>query len=111
MNILFHSEKNLNLINYFNKIYGLKFNKSSLLCKDLGLDKNFKYSNLTKKDLRKINDLIFVKNKYKLESDLKKEFYDNIKFLKQLKTYKGIRHSLFLPVRGQNTKNNAKTQK
>lgn len=103
--------KNITLKNYFKHNYGINNTLSIILCKELGLSENFLFSFLTKKDLRKIHDIIYIKKKIKLESDLKKELYDNIKLLKQLKNYKGLRHSLNLPVRGQNTKNNAKTQK
>lgn len=105
------NNKNIKIVNYFNKIYGISYTKSKSLCKELGLDLNYNLLKLSSSDIKKLEDIIFIKKRFKLESDLKKYNYDNIKIKKQIKNYKGIRHSLYLPVNGQNTKTNAKTQK
>lgn len=67
-----------------------------------------KVSALTEEDQKKISDEL--KN-YVLESDLKREVAAAIKRLKEIKCYRGMRHNLGLPVRGQLTRKNAKTAK
>lgn len=112
MNILpYIVNKNIKIKDYFKQIYGINYTKSIILCKELGLDLNYNLLDLSLSDKKKLEDIIFIKKKYKLDSDLKKMNYDNIKIKKQIRNYKGIRHSLNLPVNGQNTKTNAKTQK
>lgn len=52
-----------------------------------------------------------IMEQYKTEADLKKEISDSIRQAKRIKNYKGIRHTFNLPVNGQRTRTNAKTQK
>ncbi|MEK6898294.1 MAG: 30S ribosomal protein S13 [Nanoarchaeota archaeon] len=105
------------------KIKGVSWSFSNAICQFLGLDKNRKISSLTENEIKKISD--FVKNpslspfllnrRFDLESgknlhlngsdlDLRKDF--DIKRLKTIKSYKGLRHSSGLPVRGQRTRGN-----
>lgn len=112
MNIMpYIVNKDIKIKYYLKKIYGISFTKSMILCKELGLDLNYNLLDLSVSDKKKLEDIIFIKKKYKLESDLKKINHDNIKTKKQIRNYQGVRHSLNLPVNGQNTKTNAKTQK
>lgn len=67
-----------------------------------------KVKDLTEADQKKISDEL--KN-YTLENDLKREIGGHIKRLKEIKCYRGMRHNLGLPVRGQNTRKNARTAK
>ncbi len=53
----------------------------------------------------------FIEENYKIEGDLKREISSNIKRLKDIKTYRGIRHLRGLPVRGQRTKSNSRTRR
>ena len=64
---------------------------------------------LTEADIQKINDLI--SSKYAVEGDLKRLVTNNIKRLKDINSYKGIRHKAGLPVNGQRTRTNARTRK
>ena len=93
------------------KTYGLSYTRSLQLCKELGYDLSTKYIKLTFDDKYKLNQLINIKYKFILNSDLKKKKKNNIKLLKKIRNYKGLRHTLHLPVNGQRTKTNAKTQK
>ena len=63
---------------------------------------------LTEDELNKIREAI---DKLKVEGDLRREISLNIKRLMEIGCYRGIRHRRGLPVRGQNTKNNARTRK
>ena len=58
-----------------------------------------------------INNLIKEKKNYTIEMDLRKKKKDNIERLINIKSYRGFRHSFGLPVRGQRTRSNGKTQK
>lgn len=95
----------------FEKIYGVNSTISFNLLRYLGLDPTCKFKELSFEDKQKISRLITIKLKNCIDVDLKKFNYDNIKFLKKIRSYKGIRHTLSLTVNGQRTKTNAKTQK
>ena len=101
--------KNKKLIYILNKILGIGLNNSKLICTTLGYDYNIKFSQLTVKDLNKLNNIITIKYKFKILMDLENFNKKNIMNLKIINSYKGIRHSSQLPVNGQNTHNNAKT--
>lgn len=103
--------ENIKIKYYFKKIYGINYTKALILCKELGVDPNYNFFLLSSFDKNRLQDIIFIKKKYRLDSDLKKKNHDNIKKKKQIKNYKGVRHLLNLSVNGQNTKTNAKTQK
>jgi len=62
-------------------------------------------------DQEEVNRIQKVLETIRLEGDLKREIYDNIKRLKELGSYRGIRHSRNLPARGQNTRRNARTKR
>ena len=112
MNVLpYITDRDIKFKNYLTKIYGIKYSRAIILCKELGLSPIFNYIDIKIEDKRKLEDLILLKYKYLIESDLKKFNHDNIKTKKHIRNYKGIRHSLSLPVNGQNTKTNAKTRK
>ena len=110
------------------KIKGISWAISNAICKNLHIDKNSKIGSLTDDEIRKISE--FVKNpkvpKYILnrrkdfetgedrhllgsELELQKEF--DIKRLRKIKTYKGIRHALGLPLRGQRTRSHFRKNK
>ena len=105
------------------KIKGVSWVVSNLLCKKLGIKKNLKISELKKSDVERIEKFLkaldapdFLKNRRMdfdtgkslhlvgVDLDMRKDF--DIKRLKQIKSYRGLRHSLKLPVRGQRTKSN-----
>lgn len=103
------------------KVKGVSWSLSNAVCRSLGFDKRKKIGSLTNEEIKKITDFVknlptpsFLKNRRKdIESgedkhligadlELRKEF--DIKRLKQIKSYRGLRHSLGLPLRGQRTK-------
>ncbi|MBI2631609.1 30S ribosomal protein S13 [Candidatus Pacearchaeota archaeon] len=116
-----------NLYTGLTKIRGVSWAISNALCLKLGFPRNKKISELTKPEILKIESFMenmpiadFLKNrrsdietgetKHYLSSDLdiKKEF--DIKRLKEIKSYKGIRHAAKLPVRGQRTRSHFRTR-
>ncbi len=75
----------------------------------LGLDPNMRAKDLTEEDLSKIANLL--DKEYIVEGELIRRVKDNIKRLIDIKSYRGKRHRLSLPVRGQRTRYNARTRK
>lgn len=73
------------------------------------IDHNTRTKDLAETDLRKISELI--DGKYKVEGELRQTVFRNIKRLKDIRSYRGVRHKLGLPVRGQRTRTNAVTRK
>ena len=74
-----------------------------------GIDKNIKVKDWTDDQSAKVREIISTE--YKVEGDLRTEIQLNIKRLMDIGCYRGIRHRIGLPVRGQSTKNNARTRK
>ncbi len=104
------NKENKKLIYSLRKIYGIGLLLSKKICLSLGYDINSKISDLKQKDLNKLNAIINVKYKFITDAELKKHTYDKIQHMKNIKCYKGVRHSYNLPVNGQRTHNNAKTR-
>lgn len=98
------------LIYNLKSIYGIGLRSAKQICTSLGYDIDTKMHDLKDHDLNKINALINVKYKFSIDSEKKKHTYDKIQLMKNIKSYKGIRHSYNLPVNGQKTHNNAKTR-
>ena len=84
------------------KILQLKF------LAEAGVSEDTRVRDLTDEELGKIREAIDV---LKVEGDLRREVSLNIKRLMEIGSYRGLRHRRGLPVRGQNTKNNARTRK
>ena len=105
-----NAKTNKKLIYFLREIYGLGLLVSKNICKNLGYDYNIQVNQLREKDLNKINSLITVKYKILIDSELKKNIYDNIKKMKNINSYKGLRHRYNLPANGQRTRTNAKTR-
>ena len=110
------------------KIKGVSWSLSNAVCKKLKLDKNRKIGSLTQEEIKKISEFIkdpkvpeyllnrrrdfsTGENKHLVGSylELQKDF--DIKRLKKIKSYKGIRHAIGLPVRGQRTRGNFRKNK
>ena len=89
-------------------IFGIGQTRSKLICEALKLDPSTKVSELTEDQLESIR--VAVSN-YEVEGDLRREVAMNIKRLRDLGCYRGIRHRKSLPLRGQRTKTNARTRK
>jgi small subunit ribosomal protein S13 len=90
-------------------IYGIGRSKSNKLLAELGIEQDRKVRDLTEDEVVKLRDLI--DNDVIVEGDLRRERSQNIKRLQEIGCYRGLRHRRGLPVRGQNTKNNARTRK
>ena len=89
-------------------IFGIGQTRSKLICETLKLDPSTKVSKLTEEELESIRVAV---SKYEVEGDLRREVSMNIKRLRDLGCYRGIRHRKSLPLRGQRTKTNARTRK
>lgn len=90
-------------------IFGVGRSKSIEICKNLNIDENTKIGDLDDNTLDKIRN--YIDKKIKVEGNLKLEVNQNIKRLKEISTYRGVRHIKRLPARGQRTKTNARTKR
>lgn len=90
-------------------IYGIGPKTSREILKKAGVDNTIRVSKLTDSEISKIQDII--SNEYTVEGELQRIVSSNIKRLKDIKSYRGIRHSLNLPTKGQRTKTNARTRR
>lgn len=89
-------------------IFGIGRPTAEKVLVDAGVSEDTRVRDLTEEELNKIRDLI---DKLKVEGDLRREVSLNIKRLMEIGSFRGLRHRRGLPVRGQNTKNNARTRK
>ncbi len=90
-------------------IHGIGRSLAAEILERVGVDINKKVQDWNDDEQTKIRNLI--SEEYKVEGALRSEVQMNIKRLMDIGTYRGIRHRLGLPVRGQSTKNNARTRK
>lgn len=90
-------------------IYGIGRSTAEEILNDAGIDHDIKVKDWNDEHIAKIREL--VNSKYKVEGALRSEVQMNIKRLMDIGCYRGIRHRIGLPVRGQSTKNNARTRK
>ncbi|MFV0519453.1 MAG: 30S ribosomal protein S13 [Lachnospirales bacterium] len=89
-------------------VYGIGRSLSNKILEKAGVNKNTRTKDLTEDELIKIREAI---EGFTVEGDLRREVALNIKRLGEIGCNRGIRHRRGLPVRGQNTKNNARTRK
>lgn len=89
-------------------VYGIGRSRAHSILTKAGVDFSLKTKDLTPDQESKIRQEV---EGFKLEADLKREVATNIKRLKDIKAYRGVRHARRLPVRGQRTKTNARTLK
>ncbi|MGM9829132.1 MAG: 30S ribosomal protein S13 [Muribaculaceae bacterium] len=90
-------------------IFGIGRSAAQTILDKAGVDRNIKVQDWTDDQAAKVREVISAD--YKVEGDLRSEIQLNIKRLMDIGCYRGIRHRLGLPVRGQSTKNNARTRK
>ncbi len=110
------------------KIKGISWSLANAICKILNLDKNRKIGSLSKEEIDKINELIKKprmpvyllnrkadietgENKHLIGTDLELQKEFDIGRLKKIKSYRGLRHALGLPLRGQRTKSHFRRNK
>lgn len=87
-------------------ILGIGFSRAEDVLENIQLE-NKRVRDLTDEDISKIREVL--EKDYLVEGDLRREVGGNIKRLKEIKSYRGTRHSKNLPVRGQRTKTNSRT--
>jgi small subunit ribosomal protein S13 len=90
-------------------IYGIGRATSNELLAKIGIEPDRKVRDLTEDEVVQLRDLI--DSSLTVEGDLRRERSQNIKRLQEIGCYRGLRHRRGLPVRGQNTKTNARTRK
>ena len=90
-------------------IYGIGRSRSNELLARVGVEPDRKVRDLTEDEVVQLRELI--DNTLTVEGDLRRERSQNIKRLQEIGSYRGLRHRRGLPVRGQNTKTNARTRK
>ena len=90
-------------------VYGIGLTSSQRILKEANVNPDTRCKDLTDEEVKKISDVIDASQT--VEGDLRREIALNIKRLQEIGCYRGIRHRRGLPVRGQNTKNNARTRK
>lgn len=90
-------------------VYGIGLKSSQEILKATGVNPDIRVKDLDESDVSKIRD--YIDKNYKVEGDLRREVSLNIKRLIEIGCYRGVRHRRGLPVRGQSTKQNARTRK
>jgi small subunit ribosomal protein S13 len=90
-------------------IYGIGPKKASEICEKVGVDPSIRVNDLTDDQVLRIRETI--DQDHEVEGDLRRTIAMNIKRLRDLGCYRGLRHRKGLPVRGQRTSSNARTRK
>lgn len=90
-------------------IYGIGLKTAQKILKETNVDPNIRVKDLDEGDVSKLRE--YIDHNIKVEGDLRREVSLNIKRLMEIGCYRGIRHRKGLPVRGQSTKQNARTRK
>ncbi len=90
-------------------IYGIGLTTSQNLLAATGINPDTRVKDLSEDEVAKIRD--YIESHLTVEGDLKREVGMNIKRLQEIGCYRGVRHRKGLPVRGQSTKQNARTRK
>lgn len=90
-------------------IFGIGRTTSQSILNETGVNNQTRVRDLTEDEIARLRDII--EKQHKVEGDLRREVTMNIKRLIEIGSYRGIRHRRGLPVRGQTTKNNARTRK
>lgn len=88
-------------------VFGVGPTLATKVLEQLGIDGNIRTKDLTTDQQDKIRAI--VEKNYRTEGDLRRDIMSNIKAMKDIKSYRGIRHMKHLPVRGQTTKRNSRT--
>ncbi|MDD4332757.1 MAG: 30S ribosomal protein S13 [Patescibacteria group bacterium] len=88
-------------------IFGIGQTLSNKILKQADIDPNKRVKDLTEEEANKLR--VIIEKQHRVEGDLKRDISGNIKRLKEINTYRGLRHAKSLPVRGQRTKTNSRT--
>jgi small subunit ribosomal protein S13 len=90
-------------------IFGIGLPTAQRIIRETGINPDTRIRDLSEQEINKLRD--FIERNLKVEGDLRREVSLNIKRLVEIGCYRGVRHRRGLPVRGQNTKQNARTRK
>ena len=90
-------------------VYGIGNKLSKDVCAKANVDSGMRVQDLSESEIKNVSDVI--SSSFLVEGDLRREVSGNIKRLKDLGTYRGVRHRKNLPCRGQRTHTNARTRK
>ena len=90
-------------------IYGIGLTTSQKMLAEVGINPDTRVKDLSENEISKLRD--YIEKNLKVEGELRREVALNIKRLMEIGCYRGVRHRRGLPVRGQNTKQNARTRK
>ena|SRR3989344_2724393 len=88
-------------------LYGIGLTRARKILNDLKISPDIRVKNLSESEANRLRE--YIEKNFKVEGELKREVLTNIKRLKEIKCYRGIRHQRGLPVRGQRTKTNSRT--
>ena len=90
-------------------IFGIGLSTSQKIIEETGINPDTRVKDLSEQEVSKLRE--YIEHNVKTEGDLRREISMNIKRLVEIGCYRGVRHRRSLPVRGQNTKQNARTRK
>ena|SRR3989338_3503830 len=88
-------------------VYGVGVSRAKSVLSRAGVDGNLRVKDMTEDQVNAVRTIL--EKEYRLEGDLKREAFGNVKRLKEIGSYRGLRHAKNLPVRGQRTKTNSRT--
>ena len=90
-------------------VYGVGERTAKVLCKVTRVDENKLVKDLSEAELEVVRK--YIEENARVEGELRQNIFRDIKRLKDIRSYRGVRHKLGLPVRGQRTRHNARTRK
>jgi len=90
-------------------IYGIGMSNAKEILKETGIDGNIRVKNLTEDQISRLN--VAIDKRYTVEGALRRQIAQNIQRLRDIGSYRGMRHRKGLPARGQRTRSNARTRK
>lgn len=100
---------NKRLIISLTYIHGVGSTRADDICRELEMDRSLRAKDLSEEDLARLG--AHIEKTYMIEGQLKRQVGQNIQRLKEISSYRGLRHRRGLPVRGQRTQSNARTRK
>ena len=90
-------------------IYGIGLTTSQQIIAETGINPDTRVKDLSENEISKLRE--YIEHHLKVEGDLRRDVSLNVKRVMEIGSYRGVRHRRGLPVRGQNTKQNARTRK
>lgn len=91
------------------KVYGIGWPTARKVVEQAKIDTSRKIGEINEEELNKITNIITAS--YKVEGNLREQINENMKRLREIRCYRGLRHALGLPARGQRTRSNARTKR